>query len=282
MSNCLVLNSTNVIGTNNNTYRYNFVNGMFMIKDDSEIAISNITIPYSWYNITSSYNNQTYQFTWYGTSTVVYTVTMPPGFYLISDINNYLENFMISNGLYLIDAYGNYVYYIQLYTSVSYYKNQILCFSITTALPTGYTAPSGWPGFPTVASTPLFTVLNNNLQNLLGFSYGSYPSVTQSTNYSTLSNILPVGTTVKSLIVRCSLVDNAVTMPTDILDSFTINSTFGSNINYIPNYEKWVKIRAGSYNNLTITFTDQNFNPIVANDYNVTITILIRQNAKTK
>ena len=32
MSNCLVLNSTNVIGTNNNTYRYNFVNGMFMIK----------------------------------------------------------------------------------------------------------------------------------------------------------------------------------------------------------------------------------------------------------
>lgn len=282
MSNCLVLNSSNSIGSDNNTYKFNFINGMFSIKDDAEIAISNITIPYSWYNITSAYNNQQFQFTWYGTGTVVYTVNIPPGFYLISDINNYLENFMISNNLYLIDGSGNYVYYIQIYTSVSYYKNQILCFAVPTALPVGYTAPVGWPGFPVVASTPLMTILNNNLQNLLGFSYASYPTITQTTNYSVLSNILPVGSTVNSIIVRCSLIDNTVTMPTDILDSFSINSTFGSNINYTPNYEKWVKIRPGTYNNLIITFTDQNFNPIAALDNNVIITLLIKQNSKSK
>ena len=54
MSNCLVLNSSNVTGNNNNTYKYNFKNGMFAIKD-CEIAVANITIPYSWYNITSAY-----------------------------------------------------------------------------------------------------------------------------------------------------------------------------------------------------------------------------------
>ena len=279
MSNCLVLNSSNVFGNNKNIYKFNFVNGMFNIKEGSEICISNITLPYSWFNITSAYQNNSFQFTWYGTSTVVYTVVLPDGFYLVSDINNFLENFMITNNLYLINTTtGSYVYYIQLYTSATYYSNQILSFAIPSSLPTGYTAPVGWPGFPLTPSTPLFTVLNNNLQQLLGFTYGSYPSIKQTTNYSILSNLLPpVGSPVNSIIVRCSLIDNKVTMPTDILDSFPINSTFGSNINYIPSYEKWVRVHHGTYSNLIITFVDQNYNNIQILDENVIITLLLRQ-----
>lgn len=279
MSNCLVLNSSNVFGNNKNIYKFNFVNGMFNIKEGSEICISNITLPYSWFNITTAYQNNSFQFTWYGTSTVVYTVVLPDGFYLVSDINNFLENFMITNNLYLINTTtGSYVYYIQLYTSATYYSNQILSFAIPSSLPTGYTAPVGWPGFPLTPSTPLFTVLNNNLQQLLGFTYGSYPSIKQTTNYSILSNLLPpVGSPVNSIIVRCSLIDNKVTMPTDILDSFPINSTFGSNINYIPSYEKWVRVHHGTYSNLIITFVDQNYNNIQILDENVIITLLLRQ-----
>lgn len=279
MSNCLVLNSSNVFGNNKNIYKFNFVNGMFNIKEGSEICISNITLPYSWFNITSAYQNNSFQFTWYGTSTVVYTVVLPDGFYLVSDINNFLENFMITNNLYLINTTtGSYVFYIQLYTSATYYSNQILSFAIPSSLPTGYTAPVGWPGFPLTPSTPLFTVLNNNLQQLLGFTYGSYPSIKQTTNYSILSNLLPpVGSPVNSIIVRCSLIDNKVTMPTDILDSFPINSTFGSNINYIPSYEKWVRVHHGTYSNLIITFVDQNYNNIQILDENVIITLLLRQ-----
>jgi hypothetical protein len=278
MSNCLVLNSSNVIGRDNNIYKYNFINGMFTIKEDSEIALSSITLPYSWFNITSAYNNNTFQIIWYGSTTITYTVIIPDGFYLISDINNYLENFMIQNSLYLIDSStGNYIFYVKLFTSSTYYSNQILCFAIPSSLPSGYTAPSGWAGFPIIASTPLFTVLNNNLTVLLGFSAGSYPSITQSTNYSILSNLLPpVGSPVNSIIVRCSLIDNAVAMPTDILDSFPINATFGSNINYSPNYEKWISIRKGTYSNITITFVDQDFNNIVILDPNVIITLLIK------
>ena len=149
MSNCLVLNSSNVFGNNKNIYKFNFVNGMFNIKEGSEICISNITLPYSWFNITTAYQNNSFQFTWYGTSTVVYTVVLPDGFYLVSDINNFLENFMITNNLYLINTTtGSYVFYIQLYTSATYYSNQILSFAIPLSLPTGYTAPVGWPGVP--------------------------------------------------------------------------------------------------------------------------------------
>jgi len=279
MSNCLVLNSENVIsGGNNNIYKYRFINGMYSIKDDSEICLSSITMPYSWFNITSSYNNNKFQIIWYGTVTTTYTIILPDGFYLVSDINNYLENFMIQNSLYLIDSStGNYIFYIKLFTSATYYSNQILSFAVPSSLPVGYTAPVGWPGFPIVASTPLFTVLNNNLQSLLGFSAGSYPPITQVSNYSVLSNLLPpVGSPVNSIIVRCSLVDNSVSMPTDILDSFSINSTFGSNINYSPNYEKWISIRKGTYSDITITFVDQNFNNISIIDSNVIITLLIK------
>ena len=279
MSNCLVLNSENVIsGGNNNIYKYRFINGMYSIKDDSEICLSSITMPYSWFNITSSYNNNKFQIIWYGTVTTTYTIILPDGFYLVSDINNYLENFMIQNSLYLIDSStGNYIFYIKLFTSATYYSNQILSFAVPSSLPVGYTAPVGWPGFPIVASTPLFTVLNNNLQSLLGFSDGNYPPITQVSNYSVLSNLLPpVGSPVNSIIVRCSLVDNSVSMPTDILDSFSINSTFGSNINYSPNYEKWISIRKGTYSDITITFVDQNFNNISIIDSNVIITLLIK------
>jgi hypothetical protein len=32
------------------------------IKEDSEIALSSITLPYSWFNITSAYNNKNFKF----------------------------------------------------------------------------------------------------------------------------------------------------------------------------------------------------------------------------
>jgi len=246
---------------------------------DAKIAISSVTIPYSWFNITQAYNNNMFQFTWYGSSTTVYTVTLPNGFYSVSDVNNYLENFMIANKLYLIDSNGLYVYYIQLYTSVTYYSNQILCFPIPISLPVGYTAPVGWPGYPAVTSTPLFTILNNKFQSYLGFTFGNYPSVTQITSFSVLSNLLsPVGSTVNSITVRCSLVNNASCMPTDIMDSFPIeNSSFGSNLNYTPTFEKWVSLNNGTYSSLIIYFVDQNFNTIYMNDPNVSVTLLIRQ-----
>ena len=45
MSNSLVVNSSNVIGLNNNTYQYKFIQGSFQSKD-CEMAIGSATIPY--------------------------------------------------------------------------------------------------------------------------------------------------------------------------------------------------------------------------------------------
>ena len=70
-------------------------------------------------------------------------------------------------------------------------------------------------------------------------------------------------------------------MPSDILDTVPITSTsFGSNLTYNPPFQKWINIRDGSYNSMTITFQDQNLNTVYANDPNLSMALLIRQKRK--
>jgi hypothetical protein len=47
MSFTLVLNSQNVMGSGNNTYKYDFIRGNFTIPEDSEIIVANVHLPYS-------------------------------------------------------------------------------------------------------------------------------------------------------------------------------------------------------------------------------------------
>jgi len=280
MSFSLILNSSNAISTGGfiNQFQYNFINGGFVIDRDAEVCMTQCTIPYSWSNVNATiYNNATFQYTWkVGTTTSTYTVTLPNGFYQTSDILNYLQSQMIANGHYLIDSAGNFVFYLSLTVNPTYYSCQLVSYAVPTSLPSGYTAPSNWPGYPTTTFTPQLVILGNNFGSLIGFSQGSYPPAMQTSNYSTIGNITPNGSPVNSVIVRCSLVFNNCTNPTDILDSFPITSSFGSNINYTPNFEKWVKIRRGKYSSLIISLYDQNLNPLPAIDSNVLINLLIK------
>jgi hypothetical protein len=277
MSNTLILNSANV--TNQpNVFQYNFLNGAFVVPDGSELCISGITIPYSWYNIQQQfYNNARFQYTWTEAAlTTTYDVVLPNGYYSVNTLNDYLQGQLINQGLYLVDANGNNVYYLSLLYNVSTYSVQLLSFAVPIVLPAGYTNPAGLV-LPTVASTPQFIILStSNFGSIIGFTAGSYPPAIQATNYSVLSNTLPNGSPVNSIIVRCNLVSNNVVSPSDILDSFQIIGDFGSNLNITPNFEKWIKIKSGRYSNFTITFQDQNFNTIPILDPNLLITLLLK------
>ena len=59
----ITLNSTNVIGINNNTFQYNFVTGSIDIPDGATMSLSQVTIPYSWRNITASLGNNQWGYT---------------------------------------------------------------------------------------------------------------------------------------------------------------------------------------------------------------------------
>ena len=58
MSYTLVLNSSNAVPAHKNTYVFNFIGGNFTVKNDAEICVSNISMPFSWYNVNNTYNNK--------------------------------------------------------------------------------------------------------------------------------------------------------------------------------------------------------------------------------
>ena len=273
----LILNSSNVSISSKNSYTYNFLKGNFTVPVGSEIMVSSIQLPYSFYNITSKYNNNKFTFQFPGTiAPSVLNVILPDGFYTTDDINAFLQQFCIGNGLYLINAAGKNVYYFNISYNVSYYSNQLLLLTVPTSLPSGWTQPPNWNGYNSVSQCPKIIILDNKFGDVLGFTPGSYP-IFNTSNSSFLSNKTPKGSVVNSIVARCSLVNNYVTNPSDILDGFTIGDvSFGSNINFMNQLEKWVNISPGSYSSFNITFVDQDLNEINILDSNVLITLLLK------
>ena len=81
MSFILTLHSTNVSNINTNTsFKYNFINGGFTCKD-YEMCISSVTLPYSFYNVSSYYANKKFSLTFpTGSTVIIYDITLPDGF----------------------------------------------------------------------------------------------------------------------------------------------------------------------------------------------------------
>jgi hypothetical protein len=93
-------------------------------------------------------------------------------------------------------------------------------------------------------SITAYTCLNG------GSGYTSLPTAIILSAGSSVDNspTTPIGSTVNSIIVHCSLVNNKVGIPMDILDSFTIGGVvFCQNINYSPQVPKWIKLSSGSF-----------------------------------
>jgi hypothetical protein len=283
MSYTLVLNNTNVVsGTSNNTYQYKFILGSLKLKN-YEMAISSFVLPYSWFNVTNLYNNRTISFTFpTGATTTPLNITLPEGFYTVADIQNYIYLQCINAGLYLIDSSGNYVIYVNIYSNPTYYANTIILSQVPTTLPTGYSyATSGTysvaGGLPTVAGTPSCSfAASGSLAVLLGFN-ASQTLVAAVSSFSTNSPNTPIGSTVNGVIVRCSMINNPVIVPSDVLDAVSISgATFGANINYNPSFQKFVDVSDGNYNQMTITLVDQNLNSLIARDSNILLTLQFR------
>lgn len=283
MSYALALNSNNVTGSTNSSFQYNFVNGSFVAKD-AEISLSSVSIPYSWYNITTVYNNNTFSLVFpLGASTTTLNITLPDGFYAIGDIQSYIEQQCVTNNLYLVDSNGNYVYYVYLSYNLTYYKIQVLLSAVPTVLPSGWSKPSagtgGWASaLPSTGYCPqLYLPATGSISTILGFVAGAYyPSALTASSQSILSTLTPNAATVNSLVIRCSLVKNNIGSPTDVLDAININVPYGDAILYEPSFERWVKINDGTYSNFVLTLQDQNFGIVYARDPNISITLLIR------
>ncbi len=273
----IVLNSTNLDSAypSNNVYTYRFPSPANF--KNSQIAVQAVNIFFSWYNITSLQGNNTFQYIWTdGSGSTTTTVTLPDGYYSISDINSYLESVMIGLGQYLVDASGNYVYYLQATTNAAYYAVEFDMYAFPTALPAGWSNPNTLL-FPATASTTQVIIQANNFSDVVGILPGTYPAVIQATTYSTLSTFTPQVDYIESVILTCNLLNNKLSIPNNIISTFTSGATsFGGLIAYSPNEIYFINISDGQYANISVEFRDQFFNALPIRDNNITITLLLR------
>ena len=303
MSFSLILNSSNNVNSTLNTqFKYSFLSGNFHAKD-MEMCVSAVSIPYAFFNVSTYYNNQSFSVL-FPTSAGTYTlsITLPSGFYQVSDIQNYIQNQCLLNGLYLVNKTTNQnVFFFNITVNTTFYTTQIVCSQVPSqaTYSTLYTLPSsgqwsgtGLPASLTTQVPQLVLPTIGGINTLIGWPAGTFPSVpTQSSAYTQTGSgaqtslgisptIAPIGSTINSIIIRCSFLKNNVTIPSDILDGFPINVQFGSNISYIPTFQKWIPVNDGVYSNFLLSFVDQNLNTIYSNDPNIAVTLIIRKKEK--
>lgn len=295
----IVLNSSNIVADGkNSSLVYNFPNSV--VLKDKYIAVSQVVVYYSWFNITSAYMNNTFSYTWtVGGVSTTYNVVIPDGIYEISDINYYLQWTMINNKHYLINSTGDYVYYAELVVNPNRYAIQLNTFQVPTSLPTGYSVPSGWAGYPTQTFNPIIT-FPSGFYNIVGYApisgvnfvsngnvnNGYTPPTAYATNYyvtkdslgtlSYLSNVSPNVQPNSSIYVSISNINNPYAQPSSILYSITPTVAIGEQVIEAPPNFMWNKMIDGTYNQLRVQLLGIDKNVLTMADPNMTIILTIR------
>jgi|688.fasta_scaffold550733_1 hypothetical protein len=296
----IVLNQNNIVQDGqNNKLVYKFPNSVNLT--DKYIAVSSISMYYSWFNILSTSVNNTLSYTWtVGGVTTTYTLVIPDGLYEIADINSFIQWSCIQNGTYLINNSGSNVYYIELLVNASRYAIQLNTFQVPTSLPTGWTAPSNFAGFPTQTFNPIVTfpanfnkivgypsnfASNNNVNNAY-----TPPTPTSSNNYvakdgagtlSYLSNTSPQVQPNNNVLFSVSNINNPYAQPSSIIYSLNPNVNIGEQIYVTPPNFMWNKLIDGTYNEIRLTFLGTNLQPLIINDPNMTILLTIRDKSES-
>tara|TARA_R110000764_G_C10992328_1_gene381351 strand:+ start:614 stop:1474 length:861 start_codon:yes stop_codon:yes gene_type:complete len=278
MGKTIILTTANIQeGTSNTRLVYNFPSGGYTFKNDV-ITLQSLYQYFSIFNITSSYANNTFTYKWFDGTT--YTITIPDGYYEISDINAYIQSVMIASTHYMTNSAGQYVYFLEFVVNVSRYAVQINLYPLSTAIQTlnSYSLPSGatW-SVPSSATQVEVNITTTAFGEVLGYAVGTYGNSTYvagTTPISFLSSEAPQITPYSSIVVSCSLVNNKAIIPSNILASFTpLGTSIGSLFKYEPNMPQYADIDDGQYTQLTIEFRDQLSRQIIIQDPNMLISL---------
>jgi hypothetical protein len=287
----IVLNQKNIVPDGqNNKLIYKFPNSV-QFKDNF-IAVSSVSMYYSWFNITTAYQNNFFSYDWTeaGTTTT-YTINIPDGLYEIATLNDFLQFSFIENGLYLVNGAGQNVYYAEFILNPSRYAVQLNTYLVPTSLPVGWSNPAGLV-FPTQTFNPSITT-PANFCYILGFS----PSFVSDSNTND-SFVPPVGDPLinknglgtisylstsapnlqpnSSLLFSLSNIQNSLAQPTSIIYSLVPAVAVGEIITQTPPQFMWNKLIDGTYNELRLGILGTDLNPIKINDPNMTFLLTIR------
>ncbi len=272
----LIINKSNLIPGSTNTYQYNFSNNVDF--GNLDIALGAASIWYSWRNITAAKANNRFQII-HPTSgaDVTLTLTIPDGGYEITDLNNFLRYYLVSNGYYIQNnTTGEQVIYAKFQVNPSIYAIEFISYPLETSLPSGYTAGPAIT-FPATPKGPQLVVNQAAFGTVIGFETGTFP-LSQPTVLTTItSTFTPVVSDVSNVIITLDSANNPFAGNSKVIHSISpAGYAYASLIKSDPYQLAWTPQQTGWRQSITIQIVDQNLLPIIQYDTDLTIKLLIR------
>ena len=205
-------------------------------RGQKTVALSNLSIYYTWRSVKSSYNNNKFKIS---APTWSEGFELPDGPYSVSDIQDYFE--------YILKKHGESVDNL----SIRMYMNRIEN-RITFKIKNGY----------------YLELLTAETMNLLG---STESKITKDKNGENVPHL----EIVELVLVHCSLVNNGYQQDSRILYTFVANKTFGSLLEISPTNQVFLKTFNSEFQGVKIWFTDQTSKPLELED-KINITLIIK------
>ena len=199
------------------------------------MALTNLSIYYTWKNIKSIYNNSKFKIS---APTWNETFELPDGLYNIPEIQDYFE--------YIIEKYETITDTAQILLYANTITNRIV-FKIKT----GYK----------------LEVLSKETMKLLGSTRDTIDADKNSENVPRLENV-------EVVLVHCNLVNNSYQQHSRVLFPFVPNKQYDQLISISPHSLIFLKTMNTDFSEIEIWFTDQNNNYLEIED-NVNISLII-------
>ena len=201
------------------------------------IALSNLSIYYTWKNIKSSYNNNKFKIS---APTWNEEFTLPDGSYSVSDIQDYFE-YILKKHRENTDK-----------PSIEIYINKIEN-RITFKIKKGYS----------------LELLTKETMKLLGSTKNK---ITKDKNEENVPHL----EIAEVVLVHCNMVNNGYQQDSQVLYTFVPNKYFGSLLDTSPSNHIFLKIFNSEYDEIAVWFTDQNSKPLEIED-RINLTMIIKQ-----
>ena len=203
---------------------------------EKTVALSNLSIYYTWKNINSSSNNNTFKIF---ATTWSEEFELPDGSYSISDIQDYFE--------YILKKHRESVDNPPIRMYVNKIENRI-----TFKIKNGY----------------YLELLTPETMRLLG---SSKSKVTKDENGEDVPNL----EVAEVVLVHCNLVNNDYQQESRILYTFVPNKTFGSLLEISPKNQVFLKSFNSEFREIKVWFTDQKSRPLEVED-KINVTLIIK------
>ena len=232
----IFMNSENSRTSEHHVLLLKLVDKLNLRSGQKSVALSNLTIYYTWRNIKSSHKNNKFKIsppTWSD------EFELPDGSYSTSDIQDYFE--------YILKKHSKSVDDPPIKIIVNKNENRI-----TFKIENGYYLE---------LSTP-------ETMKLLG---STESKITGEKNVENVPHL----EVIELVLIHCNIVDNSNQQNSRILYTFVPNKPFASLLEISPSSHIVLKTFISEFQEIKVWFTDQNNNPLEAED-KINITLIIK------